>query len=99
MLDGELEFLLLGQGLALEPLAQDGLDALVATGAERERPSAGGLQALLPEALAQAQDPETGGLKGPGSNFLLVRLSSQCFGADEPLSVSASALSSVGKRS
>ena len=49
-----------GFGLLVEAVAQDGLDAAVAMGAEDERAPAGGFQAFFAVALAQAQDPEAG---------------------------------------
>lgn len=50
----------LGQRQALEALAQDRLEAPVATGAEAECTLAGRLQALLAMRLAQAQDAQAG---------------------------------------
>jgi hypothetical protein len=48
------------QRLAVEPGLQDRLDGVIAEGADSERSAGGGLQALVTEAPAMAEDAEAG---------------------------------------
>src|SRR5437588_7288785 len=46
--------------LAVQAFFQDGLDALIRTGAKAQRPSTGGFQSLRAHSLAQTNDAQAG---------------------------------------
>ena len=57
MVRGQFRLGLLGQGLAVEAVAEDGFDALVAVAAQGEGTPAGGVEAVIAVGVAQAQNP------------------------------------------
>src|SRR5438105_14113456 len=51
--------------LAVQAFFQDGLDALIRTGAKAQRPSTGGFQSLPAHSLAQTNDAQPGAKTHP----------------------------------
>ena len=60
-----------GQGVPIQSIFEDGLDASIALAADNQSPVAGGLQAVFSIRLSQTHDPETTAksLLGMGSGY------------------------------
>ena len=57
MVLGQLRLGLLGEGLPVQAVAEDGFETLVAVAAQGEGALAGGLKPVIAVGFAQAQDP------------------------------------------